>query len=263
MTLINGLPTAMLSVADRAVHYGDGLFETITIVDGKPRHWELHMQRLRRGCAQLQIPAPESIMLLDDVTRLSADYPRAIIKLIVTRGTGGRGYRPDALAQPTRIVSRHDWPEYPARYYDQGVITRLCDLRLARQPRLAGIKHLNRLEQVLARAEWSAPEVFEGILLDHDGLVIEGTMSNLLLWHNGELITPLLDQCGVRGVMRQVVLQHADASGCTVREQPVELDLLASVDEVWLCNSVFGIIPVCEIQGIRSYSVSDRHKKFL
>lgn len=251
--LINGLPEDALSLTDRAIQYGDGLFETIAVTNGKPRLWSLHMERLAAGCLRLGIAMPDESRLAAELSLLFAGCQRGILKIIITRGAGGRGYRPDPLSVPNRILIRHDWPCYPQTYYDQGIALHLCQTRLGHQPRLAGIKHLNRLEQVLARSEWDDPDIAEGLMLDYQDRVIEGTMSNLFLVMHERLVTPIIDNCGICGVMRQHVLSTARQLGWEVREQQVSLEDLCQAKALFVTNSIIGAWPVREIIGLAKY----------
>jgi len=165
----------------------------------------------------------------------------------VTRGIGGRGYAPSADAQPSHIWDVTAVPQYPQDWYSHGVVVRVCDIRLSEQPRLAGIKHLNRLENVLAAAESGAADSAEGLLLDGQGRVIEGTRSNLFLLCDGCLITPQLHRCGVAGVQRDRVLAYARAQGMMVQIRDVMLAEVYWADEVFLVNSVFGVWSVREL----------------
>jgi 4-amino-4-deoxychorismate lyase len=131
---------------------------------------------------------------------------------------------------------------------------RVCDLRLALQPRLAGIKHLNRLEQIMARAEWEE-QYEEGLLLDYNGQLIEGTMSNLFLVRDRALYTPSLDSCGVAGVVRSVVLDLAVESGVRAARQALTLTDLEAAQEVFLCNSLIGIWPVVSVADQFDFTV--------
>jgi len=175
-----------------------------------------------------------------------------VIKVILGRAAGQRGYGFGPDQAVTRIVSTQALPELPPENGGQGVRVRLCELRLAAQPALAGIKHLNRLEQVLARAEWQQAYA-EGLMLDCDGRLIEGTMSNLFLVRDGILLTPRLDTCGVAGVMRSVLIELAGARAIEVRRQVLRLEDLDSVQEVFLCNSLIGIWPVIAINEQYGY----------
>lgn len=242
--LINGLPQSQLPVTDRGFQYGDGLFETISVIHGKPRLWERHLARLQLGCLRLNIPMPDSRLLHDEVVRVGQGAERCVVKLIVTRGSGGRGYRPPQPAMPTRVVIRYPFPDYPAANASEGVSLRLCETTLACNPRLAGIKHLNRLEQVLARSEWEGNEIAEGVMLDGEGNLIEGTMSNIFLIKEGVLHTPDLSRCGVAGIMRDLVLEQAVALQMPIKIGQLPAQLLAQAEELLITNSLIGIWPV-------------------
>ncbi len=250
MFLINGKIRDDLNATDRGLQYGDGLFETFRVHCGKPQFWQLHCQRLQYGCQALHIPFPDESLLKQEALSFCQGKDNAVLKLIVTRGSGGRGYRPPEHSEPTRLFSLHPFPDYPAQFYTQGITVRLCQTRLGINPLLAGFKHLNRLEQVLARSEWTEPSIQEGLLLDLQGHLIEGTMSNLFLVKNKILMTPLLDQCGIKGVIRQWVLE----TGLAVEERRLDLTDLQQADEVFVCNSIIGIWPVTRL-GDRQWPV--------
>jgi 4-amino-4-deoxychorismate lyase len=244
--LINGIGHDCLSVTDRGLRYGDGLFETIHVVDGRPRYWEKHMARLRRGAQRLMIPVPVE---LEGEAREMCEAVRAgVLKITLTRGQGGAGYFPGEGGVPTRVVQIGPPRTRPAEWVRSGICIRICRTRLARNPSLAGIKHLNRLEQVLARAEWRS-EYAEGLMRDNDGLLIEGTMTNLFVVREGTLLTPDLSRCGVEGVMREVVIETAWQLGIPVRVAPVTIDDLSTANEVFLTNALVGLWPVREIDG--------------
>lgn len=246
---INHKPADSITSGDRGLAYGDGLFETIMIRAGQLGHWRLHWQRLQSGCHRLSIPLPDEGKILNDIEALrSVESADCIVKLIVTRGVGQRGYRSDMAVPPTVIISRHATPEFPVHYTQQGVAARFCDYRLPRNPHLAGLKHLNRLDQVLARQEW-ADEFQEGIMLDAQGEVIEGVMSNIFCLQGSALLTPVLDQAGVAGVMRARVMQSALSLGLSVREARLKPDDLIAADAVFLTNSVIGLWPIRQLAG--------------
>ncbi len=249
VTLIDGVPAGLVPVADRGLNYGDGLFETIAIVDGRPCLWERHLARLRAGCERLAIPPPVPGMLAAEARSLSHGHDRAILKLVVTRGDGGRGYRPPKPATPRRILRITPWPDYPDCWRSQGVRVRYCQTGLGQQPLLAGLKHLNRLEQVLARAEWDDPDVAEGLMLDPDGRVIEGTQTNLFAIEGGRLLTPLLDRCGVAGVVRGLVIDLAAGLGLPVAEEPLDSARLERAEALFLTSSLAPLWPVRELAG--------------
>lgn len=249
MYLINGQASETLSVHDRGLHYGDGLFETLAVQNGTPLCWDKHYRRLALGCKRLQFDCPQSDLLLAESRQLAGNTPLLVLKIITTRGEGGRGYRPEPGTPVTRILGVFPWPSHPQKNYTEGVNLRLCKTRLGKNPDTAGIKHLNRLEQVLARGEWDNPEIAEGIMRDTDDNIIEGTMSNIfLIKDNGLLITPDLTNCGITGVIRENILALAPDIGFkTIIKNVSETDLY-SADEIFLCNSVIGLWPVAAIE---------------
>lgn len=253
LTLINGQESASVDVTDRGLQYGDGLFETIAVGDGRISLWDRHLERLADGCRRLAIVMPDQQLLRDEVQRVAGNVARAVVKIIVTRGSGGRGYRPDGCTLPTRVVQGLPWPKLPEAAARDGVHVRWCTLQLARQPRLAGLKHLNRLEQVLARAEWR-DEYAEGLMRDTAGLVIEGTMSNLFIVHQGVLTTPDLSESGVAGVVRAEVLARAPTLGIPVAVQAVTPAMVEAADELFLTNSLIGLWPIRQLET-RNYVV--------
>lgn len=252
---ISGRPGYGISVADRGLQYGDGLFETIAVTGGgSPCLWDRHMQRLQTGCRRLGIACPPPEQLLSDCLRETAGRKRGVLKLLLTRGAGGRGYRPPAAAEPTCIVAFHAWPDYPSRWWRDGIRLRFCSTPLGENPVLAGIKHLNRLEQVLAQAEWNDPEIAEGLMSDTGGRVVEGTMSNLFLVRDETLLTPDLSRCGVAGVMRGLVLDLAREQGIYLAERAIVPADLETADALFVTNSLIGLWPVRELER-RHYTV--------
>ena len=255
-SLINGRPGDRIAVLDRGLQYGDGLFETIAVVDGRPALWKRHLDRLALGCRQLGIPMPDPDLLRAEADRLIGDRATAILKIIVTRGAGGRGYVPPADAEPTRILELFDWTG-PER---RPLALRTCRQRLGIQPGLGGLKHLNRLEQVLARRECPADE---GLLLDTEGFVVEGIASNLFLLIQGRLHTPLIDRCGVAGVVRELVLETARRRA----HQPVVVrrilpNELEEAEGLFLTSSLIGVVPVDALDG-QTRAVNVRHHPIL
>ncbi|MES1154411.1 MAG: aminodeoxychorismate lyase [Rhodanobacter sp.] len=243
--LVDGMAATQVSALDRGLAYGDGLFESIRLVGTVAPLWSRHMQRLTEGCARLQIPAPDPAQLWREALEVSHGMPQSVLRITVTRGPGERGYALPASPQPTRVVAAFAPPQVAAEVHAQGVRMRVCSVRLAEQPLLAVIKHLNRLEQVLARAEWDDPAIADGVLLDSHGRVISATMANLFAVVDGELLTPSLDRCGVAGVARAEVL----AAYPQARVGELTLDTLLGASEVFLSSSVRGILPVRSLDG--------------
>jgi 4-amino-4-deoxychorismate lyase len=242
--LIDGRETDRLPADDRGLAYGDGLFETMRLEGKRVPLLELHLARLRAGCDRLRLDAPHDDLLAAEIERVGEGRGTGIVKLILTRGSGGRGYAPPAAPNPRRIISWHPLPDYPRTHYREGVGVWLTATPLGRNPLLAGLKHLGRLEQVLASMETPPPGCAEGLMRDTPGAVVEGIRSNLFLVRDGHLETPILDQCGVAGVMRRVIIEAAGELEIDVREQRIDLDGVLSADEVFLTSSVFGLWPV-------------------
>lgn len=240
---VDGQPADALSLKDRGLAYGDGLFETIAVRNGQPLLLDRHLSRLAQGCSRLAIYVdPEQIH--NELLAYANALGEGVLKLIVTRGDGLRGYAPDPKAHARRILQGNPAAAYPALHGEQGVRLFPCTTRLSRQPLLAGLKHLNRLEQVIARAEWQDTEHAEGLMLDQAGRVIEGVFSNLFLVRNGVLVTADLKRCGVAGVMRAELLFQAKSLGIPTQITDIPLEQLQWADEVFVCNSVYGIWPV-------------------
>lgn len=246
-TLVNGARAQAVPAADRGLAYGDGVFRTFPARDGRPLHWGRHVERLGRDCARLALAVPPPDLLAQEIGTACADIPDATVKVTVTRGSGERGYRYDPSVPPTRIVSAGARSAYPAHYSEAGVRVRVCNLRLSHQPALAGAKHLNRLENVLARAEWHDESIAEGLLLDVEGWAIGGTMTNLFISRAGNLATPALDCCGVAGVTRDRVIDAAAGAGILCTIERLGLDDVLQADEVFLVNSLAGVWPVREL----------------
>lgn len=251
MALVNGNPDSTLGVDDRGLLYGDGLFETLAVRHGRPCLWQRHLARLRHGAERLRIPMPDLRQLRHEAEQLVGPCQSGVLKIILTRGVSGRGYRPPDDARPTRIVTFADTPRYHADIMTRGAHLRICKTRLGSNPSLAGMKTLNRLEQVLARDEWSDPEIDEGLMCDSEGNLIEGTMSNLFLLRGGVLLTPDLSACGVAGVMRGVVLDLAPRLGLSPRIEKITLQDLASADALFVTNSLIGLWPVSVVDGLK------------
>ncbi len=247
-TWIDGVEGNLLPADDRGLQYGDGVFETILVRNGVPRFLALHRDRLRRGLAQLGISFSADRALEDDIARAAAMAPPlAILKIIITRGTARRGYAPPAQAVARRIVSLWLTTPLPAEVIEKGVILDVARLRLPQPSPFAGLKHLNRLENVLAAAEVTG-ESFDALLLDNGGHLVSATSSNVFLVRGRELLTPRVDRVGVDGILRQVVLREAARLGIAAREQDLALDDLASADGMFITNARIGVVPVQRVR---------------
>jgi 4-amino-4-deoxychorismate lyase len=244
--LVDGEARDQVPVMDRGLNYGDGLFETLGVFHGRPRWWQDHVERLAAGCQSLGLEMPPQGGLLEEVQSVGAGAPQCVVKIVLTRAQGGRGYRPGTGGRVRRIVSAHGWPEEAEQAVQTGLEARVCDLRLAIQPRLAGIKHLNRLEHVLAAAELEGSSAREGLLLNREGQLVSAISANLFLVCAGKLLTPRLDRSGVRGVLRARILRAYEGR-CEARR--ISRDMLFGADEVFVSNVIRGVVPLRKIDG--------------
>jgi 4-amino-4-deoxychorismate lyase len=244
--LVNGRQSAV-DPSDRGLAYGDGLFETMAAVDGTVRWLDYHLDRLTAGCRRLAIGAVDCEEIRAEIATNCPPTGRAVVKLIITRGSSARGYAPPALSQPTRILGISSWQGYPRSHYTDGIRVRVCELRVGESPALAGLKHLCRLEQVLAQIELRGYDVEQGLLLDTSGYVVGGSSSNVFAVRGTSLMTPSLTRNGVAGVMRRVVLEAAPGAGLVAIESNLTLHELQRADELFMTNSLFGIWPVAKL----------------
>jgi 4-amino-4-deoxychorismate lyase len=241
--LINGSFDATISPFDRGFAYGDGVFRTLVMRNGAPESWPQHYQKLVADCAAINIVCPSAELLMSDLQQLFLLDEVAVAKIIITRGEGNRGYTPPPITAPMRVVTKSTMPEYPEERFSEGVNLHVCETRLALQPKLAGIKHLNRLENVLARMEWNdahtASGIADGILLDTNDNVIECTAANIFARFGDTLITPSLVQCGVAGITRQRIIELAHTLSLKTSVETFNLEKLFAADEVIICNSIY------------------------
>ncbi len=245
---INGRRGRTIDYRDRGLQYGDGLFETMRVHGRKTRLADYHLDRLYAGCARLGIEPPDRKLLRLEIVRVAALREEAVLKLIVTRGLGVRGYRPSGRERCTRIVALGALPPHAAAAAAVPLRLRICRTHLAVNRALAGLKTLNRLEQVLARSEWRDTRIAEGLMRDADENLVCGTMSNLFVRRGVRLVTPPVDRCGVAGVMRRWILEQAAGVGLVAVVRRVNFDDLRAADEVFMSNAVAGIMPAGSIR---------------
>lgn len=260
VTLVNGLRAASIPVTDRGLLYGDGVFETIRLQHQRPLLLDEHLHRLARGCELLGLEfavgdiAGQMGLLLQqaEVMELHRTHESSILKIIVTRGDGGRGYAPAANQQCRSILQLHPLPSGYDVHASNGISCMVCQHPVSDNPALAGIKHLNRLDQVmgsreLQRASQTDSSVQEGLMCNSHGQLIEGTRSNVFLNIAGRLCTPDLGTAGVAGIMRDALLAWWRHQGTAVEVRAVTRDELQLASEVLICNSVIGVWPVNRI----------------
>jgi 4-amino-4-deoxychorismate lyase len=230
-------------IDQRAFQYGDGLFETIAIVDGRPCLWSYHLERLQEGCRRLRLPLPDPEAIEAEVGRICGGSPRSVLKLYWTAGTSERGYQRPQPAVVQRILALSEWPVMSS---GDAWRIRTCEHRLSDNPVLAGIKHLNRLDQVIARAEWQEAGIREGLMRGQKGDVICGTMSNLFVQRGERLSTPSIEQSGIAGVVRRLAIEIADDSAHAIDVRAHTIEELGQVDALYLTNSLIGVVRVAQ-----------------
>jgi len=239
--LVNGVRDDRVSALDRGFTLGDGVFETIAVRDGRARLLNEHMERLENGCDRLHLARPGRQLIADELEQARDGDPDGTVRLTITRGPGARGYAMPTSPRPTRAIA---WftglPEFPRTVLH----LRWCETRLAENPALAELKHLNRLEQVLARAEWDDERIDEGIMRSTGGDVIECTSCNLFVVSGNRIVTADLSACGVAGVVRRRVLELAPSIGLDAVVGRLTTEDVGDADELFATNASRGIAPV-------------------
>ncbi|MBF7955052.1 aminodeoxychorismate lyase [Rahnella victoriana] len=245
---INGVAAETLPASDRSVQFGDGCFTTACVQNGEIAFLPQHIERLQRAAAVLRIDNVDWAALEQEMVLAAGQQYEAVVKAVVTRGQGGRGYSAAGCSAPTRIVST---PAYPAHYHgwrQQGVKLTLSPVRLSQNPLLAGIKHLNRLEQVMIRLHLDQTEANEALVVDTSGCLVECCAANLFWRKGNQVFTPDVSQSGVDGIMRQHILRVLEATSPwvvhIVSETP---DTLSDADEILLCNALMPVLPVSQV----------------
>ncbi len=265
--IINGDLSQVITPLDRGIAYGDGVFRTMPTRGGMPVNWALHYQKLVADCAAIGLVCPSAELLMSDFLQLLAEpdlstNKLAVAKIIITRGEGARGYKTPAVTCPNRILIQSAMPIYSKDSHELGVDLHRCDLRLAPQAKLAGIKHLNRLENVMARMEWRDESLFDGLLLDQQDNVIECTMSNVFARYGNQLLTPDLTQCGVAGITRDRILNLASVLNLHAQIATLPFARLIQADELIICNSLFGAFQVKSINHSATWPQQALAKNF-
>jgi len=258
-SLINGVVTDYLSSQDRAIHYGDGLFETILCHKNNLYYWPQHYLRLKQSAEKINMSCPDESILLSDITKLLSDNESDktyAIKIILTRGLSQRGYEFNKKTTVNRLVFistiEKDYSSLLALNLLSGDLS-ICKQQVSINENLAGLKHLNRLDNVLARNESAIidnKKVIDGLMLNANKHVIEGAMSNVFMVKDKQLYTPKLNQSGVYGVMREVIIDIAKTNKIEVIEKHLFVDDVNNMDELFITNSLIGMKAINYLNGI-------------
>ena len=244
---------------DRSLLYGDGVFTTLVLKEGRLILIDNHLDRLKRDSQRLNINNVCIEQLKLQISKAIKSHTDGIIRITIARSSGQRGYLCENN-QPVYWISINSWPEHIKRYQQKGINVRLCKQLLSKNPTLAGIKHCNRLEQVLARNEWHDDSYQEGLMMDFDGHLIEGTMSNLFYIKQDTLFTPELTYSGVNGIMRDVIINAAKQSNIPLMIAPVTIEQIKQADSVFVTNSVIAIWMVNRFEEITYLTTSSLKK---
>ena len=273
ISLINGKFGDKISVFDRGLSYGDGFFETMIWKKTNNQDvffvefWRRHLKRLSNGCKMLDINLPPEIILekyTDKIIKraIKLGYHSGVLKIIVTRGSGGRGYKYEENMIPTIILIISAMPIYSEKNLLKGVNVKFCKTKMSNNINIAGFKHLNRLDSVLARSEWTKKEIFEGLITDSQNNVIEGTMTNIFTLTNNILYTPIINEIGIKGIMREIVIEKFGNYFRDIVQCELSKEQLLNSESVFLTNSVVKIVPVRNIQG-KIFRIDERIKKLM
>ncbi|MFD3238225.1 aminodeoxychorismate lyase [Rahnella perminowiae] len=262
MMWINGVAAATLPASDRSVQFGDGCFTTARVSDGVIEFLSRHIDRLQRAASVLRIEGVDWAALEQEMVLAAGQQQEAVVKAVVTRGQGGRGYSVAGCSAPTRIVSVSAYPVHYHAWRKQGVKLALSPVTLSKAPLLAGIKHLNRLEQVMIRMHLDQTEANEALVVDTSGCLVECCAANLFWRKGNQVFTPDLSQSGVDGIMRQHLIRVLEATsprGVHIVSEPP--GTLSDADEILICNALMPVLPVNQIDN--QYYASRRLYDFL
>ncbi|WP_144207138.1 aminodeoxychorismate lyase [Shewanella donghaensis] len=244
---VNGLPQHHVNSSDRGLAYGDGAFATMRVSHSQVLFIYAHIERLKQACLRLGFTLQHQSELTLQLEEHAKTLKNGCIKLLVSRGVGGRGYTAPSSVEQTEVISLHQIPAIYQQWQQHGISLSVSDVTLARQPLLAGMKHLNRLEQVLIK-QHDLPTTFDDwLVLDTEGFVVESSMANVFIVENDSVITPSLSYSGVSGVMREQVMGALLDSHINVFAEPISLKRLYETKHVFITNSLLGIVDINKV----------------
>ncbi|SIN80604.1 aminodeoxychorismate lyase [Salinivibrio sp. ES.052] len=246
MHWVNGQPCHEFATADRGLQFGDGCFTTGHVYRGVLLDRDAHILRLQDTCQRLAIEQVDWTGLAQTLEQACwHSTSEQALKVIITRGQGGRGYSPQGCISPTVIVSLHPFPTHYREWQQEGVKLATTPIQLGASPLLAGLKHLNRLEQVLLKRSLIDTSADDLVVTDVFGHLVETTASNLF-WRSGHVVyTPSLDNAGVAGLMREKIMAVIDGLP-DYQCQTVSLgeSALWQAEEVFISNTLMKVVPV-------------------
>ncbi|WP_299494349.1 aminodeoxychorismate lyase [uncultured Shewanella sp.] len=248
---VNGVENGQVKPVDRGLAYGDGLFATMRVSHHEIQFLTGHFNRLSQGAKRLGFDWQASPTLKAHLHQQALTMEHGCIKLLLTRGSGGRGYAAPSQLDITEVVSTHPIPKHYPLWQQRGIALVSSDVTLGRQPRLAGIKHCNRLEQVLIKSVPIPLGFDDYLVLDEQDLVIESSMANLFFVDKEQAVyTPALSHSGVAGMMREQVINGILALGFSVHVKPIPISRLTDFSAAFVTNSLLGVVDVTRINDV-------------
>ena len=253
MNLVNGKPKSSISIFDRGFLYGDGVFETILVLNKDPKNIKLHIKRIKAGCKALKIKNFNQDTLRSHIAKAISDQKNCILNINITRGTvKKRGYNINIEnISPNIILTTSKMEKIPKSYNDNGIKTKFSKTRLFKtiEP-LESIKHMNRLTQVLATSELSKnyPEL---IMCDEDNNIIEGTSSNIFFVKGMNFYTPKIHGNSVEGVMRSVIINILKKNKYKINIKKINMKDIKNYDGAFFCNSIRLIWNIKDLSGYK------------
>ncbi len=245
--IVSSQSAVSISKSERALLYGDGCFTTMSVSNGYIELWDMHLARLKYSCERLFIHFKHWEALTAAAFSEAGSVESGVLKILISRGEGGRGYDIKGVTNCKAIITKHSMPQHYSRWRREGIRLSVSEVTLARQPLLAGIKHLNRLEQVLIKHQMSEMDCDDVLVCDDSGAVIETSVGNLLWRKNTDWFTPKLDKCGVDGVMRNHVMNYFNEKNINIEQVDSDISSITSADEMIICNSLMKVIPVAQL----------------
>jgi 4-amino-4-deoxychorismate lyase len=245
--IVNGLEQQQIAIADRGFQYGDGCFTTMAFRNGCFELFNPHIKRLKLACKTLHIDFDKWAELEHCIVESIKPFVDCVIKVIITRGEGGRGYSPDGAVNPNYIITHHTIPQYYTSWQTKGIKLTVSPIQLACQPLLAGIKHLNRLEQVLIKQSLAQTDYLDAVVCDFQQKIIESSVGNIFWYKDNVWYTPDLTESGVEGVMRNHVLAIMREKNLRCQVVKQDISVLFSAQELFICNSLMLLVPIISV----------------
>lgn len=245
--IVNGRQQQHITIADRAFQYGDGCFTTMAFRNSQLEFFDAHIARLKLACDSLLIDFDKWLDLESCIVDSIQSQSDCVVKVMITRGEGGRGYNPAGAVKPNYVISHHPIPANYTLWQTQGISLTTSPIHLAQQPLLAGIKHLNRLEQVLVKQKLAETSYDDAVVCDLQQQIVETSVGNLFWYMKDVWFTADLTESGVEGVMRNQIIAVMRENGIECRVVSQDISVLQDAQELFVCNSLMVLVPVTSL----------------